>query len=361
VSAAKSQDWRTARAFAEIFNCNSLDYKTSMLLCLQEVAPATLQTTTSITDYSIDETDLKFDWASPWPVQDYYSSNPVLPLDPLEAMVRGQFNKVPIMTGAVQHEGALSLIYAQVAEDKEKWWRVLGPIFLQMTQSSNRSEVTDSERLMADAILQFYAQGNVDSVENPEGWELMFQDTGFLSPDQKFAELSSRHVDVFNYFYTHHTNHSLAPLYGYEDSRWSPIHADDVLFLFNTTFLQSPKSVEDDLMTRIMTKYWTNFAKFGTPSPQKIQSDEETSTLTSVEETTSQTEETEGELDLPEWKPFSTKKLYMDLSTSPTMEADNAPTRMYFMQKVFWDKRENEIQRTLLLEEVSKSILTFVN
>jgi len=253
------------------------------------------------------------------------------------------------------------LIYAQVAEDKEKWWRVLGPIFLQMTQSSNRSEVTDSERLMADAILQFYAQGNVDSVENPEGWELMFQDTGFLSPDQKFAELSSRHVDVFNYFYTHHTNHSLAPLYGYEDSRWSPIHADDVLFLFNTTFLQSPKSVEDDLMTRIMTKYWTNFAKFGTPSPQKIQSDEETSTLTSVEETTSQTEETEGELDLPEWKPFSTKKLYMDLSTSPTMEADNAPTRMYFMQKVFWDKRENEIQRTLLLEEVSKSILTFVN
>ena len=28
-------------------------------------------------------------------------------------------------------------------------------------------EVTDSERLMADAILQFYAQGNVDSVENP--------------------------------------------------------------------------------------------------------------------------------------------------------------------------------------------------
>ena len=41
----------------------------------------------------------KLDWAIPWPVQDYWSSNPVMPVEPLEAMMRGKFNKVPVMTG----------------------------------------------------------------------------------------------------------------------------------------------------------------------------------------------------------------------------------------------------------------------
>merc|ERR1712038_2192811 len=41
------------------------------------------------------------------PVIDSYASNPFLPLDPLEALKTGQFNRVPYMSGIVKNEGVL--------------------------------------------------------------------------------------------------------------------------------------------------------------------------------------------------------------------------------------------------------------
>ena len=51
-----------------------------------------------------------------FPVIDSYASNPFLPLDPLEALKTGQFNRVPYITGIVKNEGVLS---AQTKELRE--------------------------------------------------------------------------------------------------------------------------------------------------------------------------------------------------------------------------------------------------
>ena len=44
-----------------------------------------------------------------------------------------------------------------------------------------------------------------------------------------------------------------------------PTHADEIYYLFDSWYeLTSPN---DLLMREIMIKYWTNFAKYGNPSP----------------------------------------------------------------------------------------------
>ena len=43
-----------------------------------------------------------------------------------------------------------------------------------------------------------------------------------------------------------------------------PIHCDDELYLFDILKVESKKDME---MRKIMISYWTNFAKYGNPSP----------------------------------------------------------------------------------------------
>ena len=54
-----------------------------------------------------------------------------------------------------------------------------------------------------------------------------------------------------------------------------PVHADELFYLFKMGDL----SLDSDLQMReIMVRYWTNFAKYGNPSP--VMSDEMTQWLT---------------------------------------------------------------------------------
>ena len=77
----------------------------------------------------------------------------------------------------------------------------------------------------------------------------MLTDTLFLSSDQQLAELVSRHVNVYNYLYI------------------PPIYSEDISFFFNNTDYKENQTSYDKSLTRIMIRYWANFAKYGTPSP----------------------------------------------------------------------------------------------
>ena len=77
----------------------------------------------------------------------------------------------------------------------------------------------------------------------------MLTDTLFLSSDQQLAELVSRHVNVYNYLYI------------------PPLYSEDISFFFNNTDYKENQTSYDKSLTRIMIRYWANFAKYGTPSP----------------------------------------------------------------------------------------------
>ena len=88
---------------------------------------------------------------------------------------------------------------------------------------------------------------------------------------------------MFRFDYAETGSYSLLPLYitGKEDmfdeatqNALKPVHSDELFYLFKKGDL----SLDSDLQMReIMVRYWTNFAKYGNPSP--VMSDEMTQWL----------------------------------------------------------------------------------
>jgi len=304
---------RASAAVAEYFNCSSTNYDSEMLSCLQNVPHEALL---AVTSEGVDIIpDIIF-----FPTVDKYSSDPVFPVDYLTAMKTGYFNKVPIMTGTMKNEGLLSV----PEYDLNKDWEKEGPKNLFIQTSFNASEVTDDEILQAQLMKRFYTgkRGNLnDSIV--EFYE-MLTDSMFLSPDQKVAELASKYVPVYNYRLTYAGEQSLLPFYLGESlqlfdeqtiAKLKPVHADELFYLFDYGKIET----EDDLQMRdIMVKYWTNFAKYGHPSP--LMSD-----------------------NITQWLPYSAEKNYMVLNLEPEMKQQVEKERMEFWQRVHWQPKEEEI------------------
>ena len=136
------------------------------------------------------------------PVIDTYSSDPVLPMDYLEAMKTGFFNKVPIMTGTILNDGAVDMLFSLPPDNEitEDFWNEKGAQLLRINPSFNTSEVTDEAKLQANIMKRFYVgKGNLSMKDSIFDWVNLFNDAIYLSPDQKVAELASMHVPVYNY------------------------------------------------------------------------------------------------------------------------------------------------------------------
>merc|ERR1712243_458317 len=125
-----------------------------------------------------------------------------------------------------------------------------------------------------------------------------YTDVTFLSADQKTVELMNQFTNnVYNYYLSQQTNHSeLGKIFGV-GVEYTPMHADDNVFL--TTGKVDPElfSEEEKSTTEYMIKYWTNFAKFGKPSHNDNTS--------------------------PVWYPYNLKeKNYMELKPEPEMKKE---------------------------------------
>ena len=101
------QEKKFAISLAEALSCpTTLGLDT--LVCLQNtdfdfVNDAKMITDPMETSYDVSaETKFSF-----WPTLDSYASNPFFPMDPLEALMTGQFNRIPYMSGTNTYEGAL--------------------------------------------------------------------------------------------------------------------------------------------------------------------------------------------------------------------------------------------------------------
>ena len=46
-----------------------------------------------------------------------------------------------------------------------------------------------------------------------------------------------------------------------------PVHADECFYLFDPWLYNPLISENDILMSKMLVRYWTNFAKYGDPSP----------------------------------------------------------------------------------------------
>ena len=266
---------RFARNLAVALDCPpTLDQMT--LQCLQNIEDFK-KVESKITDsdscHEDPRCDLKFVF---WPAVDSYSSNPFLPLDPLEAMMTGQFNKIPFMSGTVTYDGVM----------------ITGPLSLQgiqgsevlklMTKPAKRSNNLHygQDEVFLEVAMDFYNHTTGDSRLELEKPAIdFFTDAVFLSADQKSVHLMSRHMrNVYNFYLTQQINQSYAAKDFNLPIEFTPGHADDVPFLITDGELVRHEefSKQERLTSRHMVSFWTNFAKYGNPTPV---SEKETSGL----------------------------------------------------------------------------------
>ena len=200
---------RAAQRAADHFNCSSIDYDREMLNCLQDL---TLEEILMINDEMINGKPFH-------PIVDSFSIDPVLPKDYLSALKSGNFARVPVITGTLKYEGALFLPSGEEMETVEDSLNLKEFSF---TSSFDYSETTDDEKIKF-SIMKKYYRGN----GSLEGYSNLVTDAIFLAPDQKFAELSSQYVPVFNYQFTFPVSYSLS----FNSMR--PAHADDLFYIFD--------------------------------------------------------------------------------------------------------------------------------
>ena len=202
-----------------------------------------------------------------WPVVDNYASNPFLPLDPLEALKTGQYNRVPYMTGVVKNEGVLltggyRLAGVTGAQMMDK--------VLQLGGTGPLGFIGKDERLRRIAG-RFYNHPTGDTERELEQPAVdLLSDIWFGTFDQKSVELMSRYSrDVYNYYLTQQTNNSLVgPMFNI-GVEYTPIHGDDLAFLISKNSLEDTTNLseEEKMTAKLIVHYWTNFAKYGNPSP----------------------------------------------------------------------------------------------
>lgn len=324
---------RTARAVANHFGCERADLDHTALACLQQIPVEDLLR--NISRRAGDSTSERSPSGpgSWWPIVDSHAPAPVLPLEPLHALRVGAFRQVPLMTGTVKNEGAIMALLSlgKTSLELEQLWNRTGPLQLQVTRSDNW---TAEEGAVANIARQYYTRGDNISLQSGSGWVDLLTDSMFLSPDQKTAQLIGRRVaNVYNYRLTFADRFSFARLFGAPDNTWAPVHGDDLGYLMELTLFNTSLSAVEQQLADKMTSYWTNFAKYGNPSPFVSE-------------------------DLPLWLPYADKRHYMELKPEPEMRNNVEPERMMFWQRLFWDPRESELERLSLYQRLANFFLT---
>jgi len=286
----------------------------------------------------IDADEVLYDATQPikfwyWPVIDTYADVPFIPMDPLEAMKTGMFNRIPFMSGTVAIEG---LIQTGVGALTGVRGSAITQTMLIPPRSGFYINYGKGETFNKVATM-FYNHTTGDSLFEQEKPAIdFFTDVMFLSADQKTVELMSEHMtNVFNYHLTQQTNNSLlAKDFGYTELEATPTHADDLVFIVTSEEFTDPASFsEEETSTAMhMVKYWTTFAKYGTPSHKDEKS--------------------------PVWVPFNSKdKSYLDLKSSPEMKRNVQKERMFFWDKMVWEERERLVEKNQLYLRTTQFLL----
>jgi len=333
VTAEASDEKRTAKNLAEKVQCPS-DYNEAMLDCMQNIP---IEALIQMSSYAAPNIQAPKDdrERGPWfPVVDHYATDPVLPMEPLNALKTGMFNKVPMLSGTIKNDGALQVVSLLGHHpDPEPVWQQMAAHMLMIGDSANVTETTYDDVVLASLATKYYTNEDYDFKTNVQSWMDLFTDALFLSPDQKWVDIMLKQkVPVYNYQFTLKPKTTIGQLFGLDDPNLTPINGEDILMLFDqfsTLYLEEDKETE---VGDMMVEYWTNFAKYGNPSPFDKSM-------------------------IPKWKQVTDQKEYLEISETPKMKYNIEPERMTFWQKILWDRKEDHIERMMLYGKLSKLFL----
>ncbi|XP_042225142.1 venom carboxylesterase-6-like [Homarus americanus] len=194
-----------------------------------------------------------------------------LPDHPARLLRSNRYNKVDLISGVTQHEGALAalpiLTSREVQEALTQDFGEIGPVAVNF-------EDEDAGLSLARRVFKYYLGDlNITEASAKELVEL-FGDRWFNVPHEETTSLHSRDTvlgkNVVAYALVHRGEHSLADVYNSPLALTWVSHADDLQYLFDGAASLPPLQRPQDLELRqLMLTMWTNFAATGNPTPDK--------------------------------------------------------------------------------------------
>ncbi|XP_049778168.1 cholinesterase-like [Schistocerca cancellata] len=178
---------------------------------------------------------------------------------PIQMLIDGRFSKVPVMTGTTSAELGFRILEDSelIASLNEDFAAVVGPS-LHLPTAEQQTEA-------AYKLKDFYFGNNTLSVDNPDPLVYFNDDIGsFDSNDALIRKV----VEVSNltlYFYVFDYRGDIVAT-----NPWGVSHAGELPILFlreDTEYNLDPDS-EEEKVRRNMLRLWTNFAKYGNPTPE---------------------------------------------------------------------------------------------
>lgn len=185
---------------------------------------------------------------------------PFLLESPFDIFTRGEYNKVPVILGVNDNEG----YYFSGLEDSSTLTRFKFEIGL----PRNLRIPAELKKEVCQKLHKMYMSEDSNSMESILKFLKYHADPFFLYP--AFAEtkllLQNNDLPVYNYYFRYDGWRNFVKLISGFWAEPGASHADDLMYLFS--IFPVPTLFESKIIDR-MTTMWTNFAKFGDPTPEK--------------------------------------------------------------------------------------------
>ncbi|XP_077300183.1 juvenile hormone esterase [Arctopsyche grandis] len=241
---------------------------------------------------------------------------------PKNVLLSGNYTKVPYLTGFNSHEGLIFIRRLRkdptILEQIENDFNRMIPLDLKVPGG----QFGEDANQVANRIRQFYLNGRTVSMETATDMVLLLTDLMFLRPlvtSVRLQKLVSPETPIYMYRFAFDGALGLFKRF-LGINKPGACHGDEMgyLFKFSAINIRLDEKSTEVYVKKKMVKMWTNFAKYGNPTPFEVK-------------------ETAG----IHWEPVSSQNLsslnYMDITGAFTPRVGPESARL-----AFWDQLYRE-------------------
>jgi len=244
--------------FAEYLGLSSNISDKDLLAQLQAISASDL--ITSQFTYSVQQN--RQDGGIYGPVIEKPNPTAIITQHPIDIIQSGKYNMVPIIMGFNSNEGLLLEYYRRSRPNSTlglEW-----PVEMFLPRDTDRND-PDQVKGMTDILTEFYSlPENIDDIYMLPTDGLFV--AGIIPSVINHAAVSAHPVYLYRFSLVAGLNF-LKVVGGMQDLPGA-CHGDEVGYLFST-ILPLPTGEVEITAVRRMVKLWTNFAKYGNPTPDR--------------------------------------------------------------------------------------------
>ncbi|CAH2089922.1 unnamed protein product [Euphydryas editha] len=187
---------------------------------------------------------------------------PFMTEDPYDLLSSGKYYKVPMIIGINKAEGLMFSDMENGTTIPKIVFEKSLPKNLDIPEESKRKEI-------GDKLKEFYLGGSEVTYDNLGKFSSFYGEAYFSLPVLAETELylSTNENSIYTYIFSYSGRRNIVKLtlgYGLSNEPGAT-HADDIFYLFQQPLI--PSFFENNMIDRLTTM-WTNFAKYGDPTPK---------------------------------------------------------------------------------------------